>query len=363
VFSVYALDASDLTDKLHVDLSARYDRTAIHNRDRITPGGGSGSLDSDQSFDRLNPAIALRYAFSKAFSVDAALAQTSRVPSAIELGCADPENPCRLPNALAGDPPLKQVVARTVEGGVNATVAGIRARVGAFRTTSRNDILFVTDDASGFGYFRNFGKTRRQGIDVDLSGKVGAVRLTGHYSFLDATYRSSEEVDGSANSSADHAAPGFEGNIDIAPGDRIPFIPRHTFKAGIGWDATQQLSFDLDMIVVSSMNARGNENGQHQPDGVYYLGSGRTNPYAVVNFGAEFRPVKALSLFVQVSNIFDKQYATAAQLAATAFDGRGNFVARPFAGPLIDGERPLVGSTFYAPGAPRAVQAGARLRF
>ncbi|QJU60095.1 TonB-dependent receptor [Sphingomonas sp. AP4-R1] len=363
VFSAYALDAIELTDRLHVDLSTRYDRTAIRNRDRITPGGGSGSLDSDQTYDRLNPAIAVRYAITKALAFDAAVAQTSRVPSAIELGCADPENPCRLPNALAGDPPLKQVVARTVEGGVDADLAGIRARVGAFRTVSRNDILFLTDDASGFGYFRNFGKTRRQGIDVDLSGRVGAFRLTGHYSFLDATYRSAEQVDGSANSSADHAGPGFGGDIAIARGDRIPLIPRHTIKAGVGWDVSRRFSLDLELIAVSSMIARGNENGQHRPDGVYYLGSGKTDPYAVVNVGAELRPVKALTLFVQVNNILDKHYATAAQLAATAFDGGGNFVARPFATPVIGGERPLVNSTFYAPGAPRSVQAGIRFRF
>ena len=61
--------------------------------------------------------------------------------------------------------------------------------------------------------------------------------------------------------------------------------------------------------------------------------------------------------------MFDKEYATAAQLGATGFDATGKFVARPFAGPVIGGERPLVGSTFYAPGAPRSVQAGMRLAF
>ena len=360
--AAYALDTITLSSTLHADLSARYDRTVIRNRDRITPGGGSGSLDGNHHFDRLNPAVALRWTPGP-IALDLALAQTSRAPSAIELGCSDPASPCRLPNALAGDPPLKQVVARTVEGGASGDALGIHARLSAFRTVNRDDILFVTDNASGFGYFRDFGRTRRQGIDLDLSAKTGAFRLTGHYSFLDATYRSAETVDGSGNSSNDGPAPGFEGDIDIERGDRIPLIPRHILKAGIGWDATPMLTIDADMIAVGGVYARGNENNAHRPDGVYYLGPGKTAAYAVVNLGAELRPTRWLALFAQANNMLDKHYATAAQLAATGFDGAGNFVARPFAAPIIDGERPLVSSTFYAPGPPRSVQVGARLRF
>jgi len=223
--------------------------------------------------------------------------------------------------------------------------------------------LFVADDSSGFGYFRNFGKTRRQGIDVDLTGKLGPVRLSGHYTLLDATYRSEETVDGSANSSAEHTAPGFEGEIDIEKGDRIPLIPRHIFKASASIDPIEQLSISVDMIAVSGAYARGNENNQHMPDGVYYLGAGKTDAYAVFNLGTEIRPTRAVTLFAQINNLFDKHYATGAQLAATGFDASGNFVARPFAAPVIDGEHPLVSSTFFAPGTPRTVQIGARFRF
>ena len=306
---------------------------------------------------------ALRWAPTKYLAVDAALAQTSRAPSAVELGCSDPANPCRLPNALAGDPPLKQVIARTIEGGINADIRGITFRLGVFRTVSRDDILFVTDDPSGYGYFRNFGKTRRQGIDVDIAGKFGTVRVTAHYTLLDATYRSAETVDGSGNSGNDGPAPGFGGSIAIARGDRIPLIPRNIFKAAIGWDVTRFLSLDIDMIAVSGMYARGNENNQDQADGVYYLGPGKTQPYALVNAGAEVRPAADVTLFVQIDNLFDKKYATAAQLGSTGFDTAGNFVSRPFSAPVIDGERPLVSSTFYSPGAPRSVQVGARVKF
>ncbi|URW76332.1 TonB-dependent receptor [Sphingomonas donggukensis] len=363
VLSAYALDALDLTRTLHVELSARYDRTVVHNRDAITPGGGTGSLDGDHRFGRLNPGVALRWSPTLSFAIDAAVAQTSRAPSAIELGCADPESPCRLPNALAGDPPLRQVVARTVEGGASFQHRGVRARVGAFRTVSRDDILFVASDATGFGYFRNFGRTRRQGIDVDVSGEVGTLTLGAHYTLLDATYRSAEEVGGAGNSDNDGPAPGFEGNIDIMPGNRIPLIPRHVVKASVGWSPLRMLTLSADLIATSGVFARGNENNAHEPDGTYYLGEGRTRSYAVVNAGAEVRPTRRLALYVQVNNVFDKDYATAAQIGPTGFDATGNFVARPFSGPVIDGERPLLSSTFYAPGAPRSVRGGVRLSF
>jgi outer membrane receptor protein involved in Fe transport len=361
-FSAYGLESLTM-GRLKIDLSARYDRTAIRNRDRISPGGGTGSLDSDQVFARVNPSAAIRWTPTSGITFDAALGQTSRAPSAVELGCADPASPCRLPNSLAGDPPLKQVIATTTETGMGLSVAPFALRIGLFRTVSRDDILFVASQASGFGYFRNFGRTRRQGIDVDLSGTIGSVRASAHYTLLDATYRSAELVNGSANSSADGSAPGFGGTIAIAKGDRIPLVPRSIFKAAIGWDVARFLTLDLDMIASSGAYARGNENNAHRPDGVYYLGPGRTAGYAVVNAGVELKPGKGASFFLQVGNLFDKHYATVAQLAATGLDAHGNFVARPFAGPVIGGERPLQYSTFFAPGAPRSLRIGARVRF
>ncbi len=362
-FGLYGLDTLHPTATLRIDLSARYDRTTVHNRDGITPGGGTGSLDGDHRFDRLNPAVSIAWDPAGAIGLDAAVAQTSRAPSAIELGCADPESPCRLPNALAGDPPLDQVVATTFEAGVHGGAGRLTWRLGAFRIDNRDDILFVADDTAGFGYFRNFGRTRRQGVDLDARYATATLRLSLYYTFLDATYRSEESVGGQGNSANDGPAPGFEGDIEIAKGDRIPLIPRHLLKATIGWDPVERVSLSLDMIAVSGVYARGNENGAHEPDGVYYLGRGRTRGYAVFNVGAEVRPVRRVTLFAQVNNLFDKAYETAAQLGSTGFDAAGNFVARPFAGPVVDGERPLLGSTFYAPGAPRSVQVGARLRF
>ena len=360
---LYALESAHLTPHLRLDLAGRYDRTTIHNRDQISPGGGTGSLDSDPVYGHFNPSAALAWQPSSGIDFAVSWSQASRAPSAIELGCSDPASPCRLPNALAGDPPLRQVIAHSFEARAAIRRAHWSVTASAFRTDASDDILFVTDDPSGSGYFRNFGKTRRQGIEVSGQAAQGGWTLSASYTLLDATYRSPEVVGGAGNSSSDAVAPGFDGNITITPGDRIPLIARHLFKAAIDWEAARWLSFNLDMVAVSGVYARGNENNQHAADGVYFLGPGRTDGYAVFNAGVELRPIKAVSLFVVVENLFDKQYASAAQLGTTAFNAGGAFVARPFAGPVIGGERPLLSSTFYAPGAPRSVQAGLRVRY
>lgn len=362
--SLYATDTFALAPAWQLTLSGRYDRTTIRNRDQLKPGGGAGSLDGDQRFSRFNPAAGLVYAPSAAFAAYVGYDEGSRAPSSIELGCADADNPCKLPNAMAGDPPLRQVVAKTWEAGLRGRLgAQTNWNAGVFRASNEDDILFVADDQAGYGYFRNFGRTRRQGVELGFDSRAGRVRYGAHYTFLDATYRSREIVDGEGNSSNDGPAPGFEGTIEIRPGDRIPLLPRQMFKAFADVELTPQLSLDVDMTAIGGAYARGNENNRHRPDGVYYLGPGRSGGYAVFDLGADYRPTPQLKLFARISNLFDRRYASGALLGTTGFGADGRFVARPFAAPVIDGERPLAHATFYAPGAPRLFWVGLRYEF
>src|SRR5262249_34043269 len=149
-------------------------------------------------------------------------------------------------------------------------------RVAAFSTTNRDDILFVTDDPSGFGYFRNFGRTRRQGFEADVRAHAGTLSFSGYSTYLDSTYRSAETVGGASNSNNDGPARGSEGDIDTAPGDKIPLIPRHTLKLGAEWEVAPGFKLSAEGTASSGVYARGNENNQHQADGLYYLGPGKT---------------------------------------------------------------------------------------
>jgi outer membrane receptor protein involved in Fe transport len=360
-WSLYGSDALAF-GRLHFTASARFNRTSIRNRDQINPGGGPGSLDGDHIFQRLNPAAGVTYSPTETLNIYFSYSESSRAPTSIELGCADPSQPCKLPNAMAGDPPLDQVVARTWETGIrNGSRGPLTWNLGFFLADNYNDILFVTSEQSGFGYFKNFGRTKRQGIEVGMSGTVKKkVTLHGGYTFLDATYQSEETVNGSGNSTND-AGSGLEGVIEVAPGNRIPLTPRHMFKASLDYQPIRRIFFNLNLITASSSFARGNENNQHQPVAPYYLGPGTVAGYEVMNAGVRFDLHKHLELTAQFDNIFNKRYSTAAQLGATGFRDDATFIARPF--PAVGGEFPVQQATFYSPGAPRSFIVGTRLRF
>jgi outer membrane receptor protein involved in Fe transport len=360
--SVFAADSIDLGNQVHLTAAARYNRTTIANRDALRSEPDPSSLDGDHRFARLNPALGINWNPSRAVQLYAGYSEGSRTPTAIELGCANPAQPCKLPNAMAGDPPLTQVVSRTVEAGVRGELAPATTwRAGVFRGVNRDDLLFVSSDASGQGYFRNFGKTRRQGIELGAATRAGPWSADFAWTFLDARFTSSERVNGTGNSSNDEG-PGLAGAIEIAAGDRLPLVPRQTFKASLAVAVEARTTLALDLVATSGAPARGNENGSHAADGVFYLGPGRSSGYAVVNFGATMQTTPALTFFARIANVLDRHYATAAQLGPTGFDAAGRFVSQPFPADAQD-RFALRNSTFYAPGAPRLFSLGLRYAF
>jgi len=360
--SLYLTDTMSF-GALTLTASGRFNRTVVNNFDRILPSG-PGSLSGRHHFARFNPAVGGAYQLGSGVTTYFNYSEGSRAPTAIELGCADPENPCKLPNAMAGDPPLFQVVTRTFEAGLRGGGAERRVRwnLGWFHADNRNDILFIASPQSGYGYFKNFGRTQRKGVEGGVTGKVHQrVTLGANYTFLNASFESQEQVLGESNSSNDGAARGLDGLINVRPGNRIPLSPQHTGKAFAQVQATKRLSADLDFIAVSSAYARGNENNLHQADGTFYVGPGRSAGYGVLNGGARFAWHRRVELFLQATNLLNLRYYSAAQLGPAGFTPQGNFVARPF--PAVSGDFPLVRSTFFAPGAPRAAWAGMRFRF
>lgn len=363
-FSLYATDTITLGKSLAITLSGRYNHTSTDNIDRlpIDTTGARGSLNGQYTFDRFNPAAGLTYGINRFASVYFSYSEASRAPTAIELGCADPTEPCNLPNALVSDPPLKQVVTRTFEAGVRGSVENnLRWSAGWFRAQNYDDLLFVASEQTGFGYFTNFGKTRRQGAEVSLSSRVKKFTLGGNYTYLRATYQSPQTVDGGSNSFSD-GGPGQDGNITIQPGDHIPQIPSNMLKTYVEYQPTSKISVDLDFVAIDRSFARGNENNLDKPDGIYYLGPGFSPGYGVLNLGGHYQIQKHVQLFVQINNVLNHRYYTAAQLGPSPFDNAGNFIPRPFPADAA-GDFPIRTSTFVAPGAPIGAWGGIRVRF
>jgi len=359
--SVYITDTFSPARNWNVTLAGRFNTTTVNNYDRLNPAAGPGSLTADYTYSRFNPSLGLTYNPAMWLNFYANYSQANRAPTSIELGCADPNNPCSLPNALSSDPPLSQVVTRTWEAGIRGKSEQFHTNwtAGLFRAENTNDILFVASQITGTGYFQNFGKTLREGVQANIDGNFGRIGYGLDYSFLSATYQSIDTLDGSANNTSDIALtgyPGVGGVITVHPGNRIPLIPKQTGKAFIDAQATSKLFLDFGLVANSSSYVRGNENNAYQPDGPYYLGPGVTPGYAVVNFNAHYDLTRHLQLGVEIDNIFNRRYYTAGQLADTFIGNNGLPVFAPFpayaSGPQA-GNAPLLNSTFFAPGAPR----------
>ena len=361
--SVFVTDTWSITPALHLTGSARYNMSRVTTHDELNPT--PPNLYGDHKYRKLNPALGLAWQINPALNAYAGFSQGNRVPTPIELGCADPANPCSLPNSMAADPYLKQVVARTVEAGLRGTLGGeTRWHTGVFRTLNSDDILFVGTSTSA-GYFTNFGKTLRQGLELGLDGRLRRFDWYASYTWLQASFRSAACILAENNSTRGTAPEcttnGQDDEILVRKGDRLPGLPAHSLKLGLAWRATDELRLGADLQAFSGQYLRGNENNRHQA-GTYtdvngetrtFEGAGKVGGYAVLNLNAELGLGAGWQAFARVNNVFDRRYASAGVLAENPFVG-GAFQANP------DNWRR---ESFVAPGAPRAAWVGVRYLF
>jgi outer membrane receptor protein involved in Fe transport len=366
--SFYITDTLSL-GKWVLNAGGRYNHTDVNNTDRLPPvASGRPGLTADNKFQRFNPTAGVVYKPNAFINAYFDYGESSRAPTSTELGCADPNFPCSLPNALVSDPPLKQVVSRTYEFGVRGNPDGLlRYSAGYFHTINYDDLLFIASQQTGFGYFQNFGKTRRQGVEAAASAQFHTVDVGVEYTYLQATYQSSQVIEADSNSSNSNATGGEPGVTDgglitIVPGDRIPQVPQNMFKVYADYHPLKKLGISADFQGIGSSFVKGNENNLHQPDGQYYLGPGKVPHYGVVNLGARYTFSSHFQLFAEINNLLNKKYFTTGQLATSPYNNQGAFVAREFT-PYASGDYPVRNTTFVSPGAPFSVFGGLKVSF
>jgi hypothetical protein len=342
-FGVYAAGNWALTRSSHLSASVRFNRARVAST--LTTPGGPQAPESF-TYTSLNPALGISQQTGP-FTWFATVAQGNRVPTVIELGCADPSAPCRLPVGLQSDPYLRQVVARTTEAGARAQWGALEAELSLYRTVNRDDILFVGAAASRAGYFANFPRTVHQGAAFGLGLPVGSVRWRLDYSYLHATYGAQASLFMGART------------VQVRPGTPIAGLPRHTFKLGVEWDAMPGLVLGADVQAVSALRAQGNEDGLvadplegEVPERADWSVGG----HALLNLRASWRVAPGWELFARASNVMDRRYETYAAVATDMFPN--GQLLQPHAGPV---ER--APARFVAPGAPRLLAAGLRYRF
>lgn len=297
-YGLYVQDTLALTQKLNATAAARLNVARIDLDDRA-----GSDLNGDHAYARVNPAFGLTYQWTPAVNTYVSYSEANRTPSAAEFSCADPERPCRVPNAFTADPDLDQVVSRTVEAGVRGRLAGasggptLNYALAAFGSWNEDDIIFVASGpVVGSGYFTNAGTTRRLGFEAGLDGRWRDLSWFLSYGFVRATFESSLTVSSPNNPKADD-----DGDVRVHSGDRLPGIPEHTVKLGAAYDLTDRWSIGSDGLFVSNRPYQGDEGND----------IGNVPDYAIVNAETSYRLFEGVRATFRVENIFDRRYYTA----------------------------------------------------
>lgn len=304
VASAYFSNTLDVGERTAVTLSGRFDTTRIQLEDQT---GEAPELNGNHKFDRFNPALGVTFALNSDTTLFASIGESTRTPTPVELACASEDAPCNLPNAFLADPPLDEVVARTLEVGVRGQWGESgRWNASAYRALNRNDILFQTTGGAqaNVGFFDNVADTRRSGLEIGISQSVDRLHWFFDYSFVEATFEESFLVNSPNHpifeDDEDNEFIVGDGQLLVATGSTIPGIPEHQANVGADFSFTSRFSIGADVSFRSGVYLRGDESNL----------LGKTDSYSIVNLRAEFRLSDFATLFARVENALDEEYET-----------------------------------------------------
>lgn len=331
-YSLFAADIIKLSPRMQLTPSLRWNVVRVGN----TLGQPEAAADESFRYSKFNPALGASYSVRERLVLFGNATQGNRVPSALELGCADPARPCVLPTGLQADPFLKQVVSRTLEAGVRGRLRSeTQWSAAVFHTDNRDDILFVRSGVSQAGFFTNIERTRWQGFELAAQGRYPRWDWLASYNHVKATFQSSGVLPGPLSTE--------DTPNTFKPGTRMAGIPQHVLKIGVGWRVLPQLRLGVDLLAASSQVVAGNESG-NRPE------LGRLAGYGILNARASWQFARGWEAWLRVNNVTDKRYATTAV---------GNLDFFPAGRTLAAGQEPQQ-ARFLGPAAPRTTFIGMR---
>jgi iron complex outermembrane receptor protein len=324
--SAFVTNTWSATRTIGLTGSARLNSTRLRLRDQL-----GTALSGNHRFERVNPAAGVTWQARQALTVYGSYTQSSRVPTPVELTCADPEDPCRLPNAFVSDPPLDQVTAGTWEAGLRHARAPVRWAVAAFQTRATDDIIFVSSGTlRGEGHFQNVARTERRGVEATVEyDLVNRLSATAAYAWQRAAFGVPLRMASRFHPHADQT------EIVVARGDRLPGVPTHAGKISVNAAMTDRLAIGVSLRAQSGQFLRGDEANLLEP----------APGFVVLNAHGRRRLTDRLTVVVQAQNLLDARFYTFGVL------GDPSVVA--------DDDDPR----FLSPGAPRAVWAGVEIEF
>jgi iron complex outermembrane receptor protein len=328
---LYASYSMAFEHGLTLNIAGRYNNSHIVMNDLIDEG--EGSLNGNHKFNRFNPAVGLNYQVNNEITAKVSYSESSRVPSPAELSCADEDDPCKLPNGFVADPPLEQVVAKTIEASLQYNTNSVAAIATVFSTRTVDDIIFQqAGSTSSEGYFVNIDKVQRQGVELAYSVAFEEVNLGASYNYLKATFESPFVSFSPQNP--------LGADRQVNPGDVIPGQPQHQIKLHADWNINQQMSLGAELVYASDSYYRGDEANENK----------KIPSYAFVNAYFAYQINNNLNVSAKVDNLFDREYETFGTY------GEADEVLEDF---YPDVEEPY----FVGPSRPRSVSVNVNYKF
>jgi len=334
--SLFATDTFSVYDWMHINSAVNWTQAQVRTIDGINaPSDTANYLGNNVHFQRLNPSAGITFNPLDALKLDSWMQDFTtyfnynegfRAPTTVEMACANPNAPCSLPNGFVSDPSLKPVVSHTLEAGLRGKFNQLlKWNAAVYQTINTNDILYLNapGGSQNVGYFSNVGTTRRQGIELGLSGlALESLNWYISYGFVDATYQSNVQLNNAY------------GQESVVPGNKIPSIPQNTFKFGSEYEFFQNFFLGGDLQYTGNQFARGDDQN------IY----GQIPSYTLLNLNTRYVLTKNIELFAMGRNVLDNHYVSFGQMSQNIFSG-GN------------------AAQFQGPGAPATGYAGVRIHW
>jgi iron complex outermembrane receptor protein len=121
---------------------------------------------------------------------------------------------------------------KDIEAGIRYQAKGFQGAVNYYRENFENTFIQVTDPTSGLTTTSNGGRSRYEGVELDLQDtidtSVGGFSVYGNASENKANFTSSFTVANAAGASALAGA-------SVVPGQPLAGVPKHLANLGVGW--------------------------------------------------------------------------------------------------------------------------------
>jgi iron complex outermembrane receptor protein len=266
------------TSRWTLAAGARWDRDRL-SYDEALPDSGVGDR---RSFSELSVRAGVNYDPHAAHGLWLAYGESFLPPT--------PEDLFAFP-LFGSNPDLRPEDARSLELGYRHHGAqGFGADVALFVIETEDEIVYDPDSPLGlFGANVNAGQTRRAGFEASLQGRL-ASRLEAHASLtlLDAEFRQGPQR-----------------------GHEVPLVPTERLAVGLKAELPHDLSLRVDALAVGEQRLDNDDANEQPPLDAYVVVHARLGwTPAAWRRAASSERGGATTLFIEVRNLLDREYAT-----------------------------------------------------